>query len=120
MKSWLKDNGIEMYSTHNKAKSVAAEIFITTLKNKIYKNMTSISKNVYINKLDNIVIKYNSTYHITLKMKPVDVKSNTYTDFNKENNKKDIKFKFRIMLEYQNIKVFLQNVTFQIVLKKCL
>ena len=60
-----------MYSTHNKGKS--AERFIRTLKNKIYKYMTSVSKNVYVDKLDDIVNKYYNTYHITIKMKPVDV-----------------------------------------------
>ena len=62
-----------MYSTRNEGKSVAAERFIRTLKNKIYKYMTSISKNVYTDKLDDIVNKYNNTYHRTIKMKPVDV-----------------------------------------------
>ena len=70
-----------MYSTHNEEKSVIAERFIRTLKNKIYKYMTSISKNVYINKLYDIVKKYNNTYHNSIKMKPVDVKDNTYIDF---------------------------------------
>ena len=55
--------------------------------------MTSISKNVYINKLDDIVNEYNNTYHRTIKMKPVDVKDNTYIDFKKEVNDKDPKFK---------------------------
>ena len=73
MKSWLEKNDIEMYSTHNEGKSVVAERFIRTLKNKLYKYMTSVSKNVYIDKLDYIVDKYNNTYHSTLKMKPVDV-----------------------------------------------
>ena len=54
--------------------------------------MTSISKKVYINKLDGIFNKYNNTYHSIIKMKSVDVKSSTYIDFNKENNKKDPKF----------------------------
>ena len=76
MKSWLEANATEMYSMHNEGKSVIAERFITTLKNKIYKYMISISKNVYIDKLDDIVIKCNNTYHRTIKMKPVDVKSN--------------------------------------------
>ena len=67
-----------MCSTHNKRKSVVAERFIRTLKSKIYKYMTSISKNVYIDKLDDIVDKYNNTYHTTIKMKPIDVKDNTY------------------------------------------
>ena len=55
-----------MYSTHNEQKSVFAERFIRTLKNKIYKYMTSVSKNVYIDKLDDIVHKYNNTYHSTI------------------------------------------------------
>ena len=76
-------NHIEMYSIHNKGKSVVAERFIRTLKTKIYKYMTSLSKNVYIDKLDDIVNKYNSTYHRAIKMKPVDIKGNTYIDFNK-------------------------------------
>ena len=77
MKSWLGKNDIEMYSTHNEGKSVVAEIFIRTLKNKIYKYMTSVSKNGYINKLDDIVKKYNNTYHRTIIMKPANVKSST-------------------------------------------
>ena len=66
-----------MYSTHNARKSAVAERFIRTLKNKIYKYMIPISKN--IDKLDNILNKYNSAYHSTIKMKPVNVKSSTYT-----------------------------------------
>ena len=68
-KKWLQDNDIVMYSTNNEGKSVIAERFIRTLKNKIYKYMTSISKNVYIDKLDDIVNKYNNTYHSTIKIK---------------------------------------------------
>ena len=90
---WLKDNDIEMYPTNNEGKSVVAERFIRTLKTKIYKYMTAISKNVYIDKLDDIVNEYNNTYHRTIKMKPVDVKNNTYIDSNKEVNDKDPKFK---------------------------
>ena len=78
-----------MYSTHNERKSAVTERFIRTLKNKNYKYLTSISKNVYIDKLDYIVNKYNNTCHSTIKMKPVDVKSNTYIDFSNENNKED-------------------------------
>ena len=55
--------------------------------------MTSISKNVYIDKLDDIVNKHNNAYHRTMKIKPVDVKPSTYTDFKKENNKGGPKFK---------------------------
>ena len=82
-----------MHSTQNEGKSVVAERFFRTLKNKIYKHMNSISKNVYIDKLDDIVNEYNNTYHRTIKMKPVDVKDNTYIDFKKEVNDKDPKFK---------------------------
>ena len=74
-KKWLKDNNIEMYSTHNERKSVVAQRFIRTLKDKIYKHMTAISKNVYFDVLNDIVDKYNNTYHKTIKMKPIDVKS---------------------------------------------
>ena len=88
---------IETYSTHDEGKSVVAERFIRTLKTKIYKYMTSVSQNVYINKLDDIVGEYNNTYHRTIKMKPVDVKDNTYIDFNKEVNDKDPKFMLVIM-----------------------
>ena len=82
-----------MYSIHNEGKSVVAERFIRTLKTKIYKYMTSISKNVYTEKLDDIVGEYNNTYHRTIKMKSHDVKDNTYIDFNKEVINKDPKFK---------------------------
>ena len=64
MKSWLKKNDIEMYSMHNEKKSVDAERFIRTSKTKTYKYMTSILKNVYIDKLDDIVSKYNNTYRV--------------------------------------------------------
>ena len=82
-----------MYSTHNEGKSVVAERFIRPLKSKIYKYMTSIPKNVYTNKLDDIVNEYNNTYHTTIKMKPIDVKDNTYINTDKEINNKDPKFK---------------------------
>ena len=83
-KKWLKDNDIEMYLIHNEEQSVVAERFIKTLKTKIYKYMTSISKNVYIDNLDDIVGEYNNAYHRTIKMKPVDVEDNTYINFKKE------------------------------------
>ena len=89
MKSWLEKNDI----TLNEGKSVIAERFIRTLKNKIDKYMTSVSKNVYIDNLDDIVNEYNNAYHSTIKMKPVDVKSNTYIISVIEINTKDPKFK---------------------------
>ena len=106
MKPWLEKNNTEMYSTHNEGKSVVAERFIRTLKNKIYKYMISISKNVYIHKLDDIVNKYNNTYHSTIKMKPVDVKSSTNIESSKEINYQDPKFKVGDIVrisKYKNI-----------------
>ena len=104
MKSFFQNNNIEMHSTHNEGKSVLAESLIRTLKNKTNKYWTSVLKNVYIDKLDDIVNKYNDTYHGTVKRKPV--RSNTYIDSSKETNDKDPKFKFvniiRI-LKYKNI-----------------
>ena len=64
-----------MYSAHNEEKSVVVERFIRTLKNKIYKHMAAISKNVYLDVLNDIVYKYNNTYHRTIKMKPIDLTS---------------------------------------------
>ena len=95
-----------MYSTNDEEKSVGAERFIRTLKSKIYKYMTSISKNVYIDKLDDIVNEYNNTYHTTIKMKPIDVKDNKYINTDKETNDKDPKFKVgdRVRIsKYKNI-----------------
>ena len=78
---------------HNEVKSVVAKRFIRTLKNKIYKCMTWVSKNVYIDELDDIVNEYNNTSNRRTKMKPVDAKYNTYINFKKEINDKDPKFK---------------------------
>ena len=95
-----------MYSTNNEGKSVVAERFIRTLKSKIYKYMTSISKNVSIDKLNAIVNKYNNTYHTTIKVKPFDVKDNTYINSSKKINYKDPKFKvgdYVRISKYKNI-----------------
>ena len=100
MKSWLAKNDIEMYSTHNEGKSVVADRFIRTIKNKICKYMTSISKSVYIDKIDDIVHKYNNKKHRKIKMKPIDV------DFGKEVNENDPKFEVGDNVgisKYQNI-----------------
>ena len=78
-----------MYSTNSERKSVVAEKFIRTLKNKIYKYITSVSKKVCINKLDNIANKYNKTYYRVIKIKSVDIKLGTYIDSSKENNEKN-------------------------------
>ena len=93
LKKWLKDNDISMYSTHNEGKSVVAERFIRTLKNKIYKHMTTISKNVSFDVLDDIVDEYNNTYHKTIKMKSIDIKNDSFAEYNEESNEKDPKFK---------------------------
>ena len=82
-----------MYSAYNEGKSVVAERFLRMLKSKIYKYMTSLSKNVYIDKLNDIVDEYNNAYHTTIKMKPIDVKDSKSINTNKETNDKDPKFK---------------------------
>ena len=104
LKKLLRDNDIVMYSTHNEGKSVVAERFTRTLKSKIYKYMTSISKNVYIDKLNGIVDEYNNTYHTTIKTKPADVKDNTYINADKEINSKDPKFKVGDRVRISNYK----------------
>ena len=100
----LSDNDINMYSMYNEGKSVVAERFIRTLKNKLYKHMTATGKNVY-HVLDDVVNKYNNTKHSTIKMKPINVKNNrrVYID---EHNEKDSKFKVgdRVRISrYKNI-----------------
>ena len=82
-----------MYSTYNEGKSVVAERFIRTLKNKIFKHMAAISKNVYFDVLDDIVDKYNNTFHRTIKMKPIDVTDYSYAEYNVDFNEKNPKFK---------------------------
>ena len=78
---------------HNEGKTVIAERFIRTLKTRIYKCMKSyISKNVYIDKLNDTVNEYNNAYHRAIKMKPVDVKDHTYINSSKEVSDKDPKF----------------------------
>ena len=90
---FLKINSIEIYSTYNEGKSIVAERFIRTLKNKISKHMTTVSKNIYFDVLDDIVNKYNNTVHRTIKMKPIDVTSDSYAEYNEDSNEKDPKFK---------------------------
>ena len=89
---WLSDNDIIMYSTYNEGKSVVAEKFIRTLKNKLYKHMKDTGKNVYYDVLDDVVNKYNNTKHSTIKMKPIDVKDNKRVYIG-EHNEKDSRFK---------------------------
>ena len=82
---WLSDNDINMYSTYNESKSVVAERFIRTLKNRLYKHMTATGKNVYYNVLDDVVNKYNNTKHSIIKMKPIDIKNNKRVDIDEHN-----------------------------------
>ena len=92
-KNFLKINSIEMYSKYNEGKSAVAERFIRTLTSKIFKHMTAISKNVYFDVLDNIVNKFNNTNHRTIKIKHIEVSSNSYAEYNENSDKKDPKFK---------------------------
>ena len=105
-KKWLLDNDIIMYSTYNEGKSVVAERFIRTLKNKLYKHMTATGKNVYYDVLDDIVNESNNTKHNTIKMKPIDVGDNkrVYID---EHNEKDSRFKVGDRVRISNSKIYL-------------
>ena len=108
---WLSDNDINMYSTYNEGKSVVAERFIGTLKNKLYKHMTAVGKNVYYDVLDDLVNKYNITKHSTIKIKPIDVKNNkrVYID---EHNEKDSRFKVRDRVRISKFKnIFAKGYT---------
>ena len=82
-----------MYSTYNEGKSVVAERFIRTLKNKLYKHMTATGKNVYYDVLDDVVDKYSNGKHSTIKMKPIDVEDNNKIVYIDEYNEKDSRLK---------------------------
>ena len=82
LKDFSKIDNIEIYSTYNEGKSVVAERFSRTLRNKNFKHMTAISKNVYFDVLDDIVNKYNNTVYRTIKMKPIDVTHDYYAEYN--------------------------------------
>ena len=88
----MSDNDIIIYSTHNESKSVVAERFIKTLKNKLYKHITVTGKNVYYDVLDDIVNEYNNTKHNTIKMKPKDVKNNNKRVYIDEHKKKGARY----------------------------
>ena len=111
---FLKINDIEMSSTYNEGKSVVAERLIRTLKNKIFKHMTVVSKNVYFDVLDDIANKYNNTVHRTIEMKPIDVTSDSYAEYNEKSNKKIQNLKLVTMLEFKNTKTFLLKDTLQL------
>ena len=112
-KKFSKENDIEMYSTHNEGKSAVAERFIKTLKNKIYKHMTTVGKNVYLNVLDNIVDKYNNTYHSSIKMKLKDVTDDSFV-FSEESSEKSPNFKIGDPVRISKYKIFLPRVIHQI------
>ena len=82
-------SNIEMYSIYTEGKSAIVERFIRTSKNKIFKHMAAISKNLYFDVLDEIVNEYNNPVHRTIKTKPIDVTSNSYAEYNEDSNKKD-------------------------------
>ena len=117
---FLKINNIEMYSTYNEGKSVVAERFIRTLKDKIFKHMIAIQQNIYFDVLDDIVDKYNDTVHRTIKIKPIEVTDDYYAEYNENFFKKILNLKLVTMLEFQNIKTFLQKDVLQIDQKKFL
>ena len=94
---FLKINNIEMYSSYNEGKSVAAKRSIRTLKNKIFKHMTAISKNVYFDVLEDIVNKHNNTVHRAIKMKPIGVTIDSFAEYNEESIKKILNLKLVIM-----------------------
>ena len=119
-KRFLKINNIEMYSTYNEGKSVVAERFIRTLKNKIFKHMTAISKIVCFDMLDDIVNKYKNTVHRTIKMKSIDVTDDSYAEYNEDLTKKILNLKLVTMLGFQNTKTFLLKGTLKIGRKKFL
>ena len=79
-KDFLKISNIEMYSAYNEGKSVVTERFIRTLKNKNFKHMAAISKNVYFDVLDDIINKYNNTVHRSIKIKLIGLTSNSYAE----------------------------------------
>ena len=119
-KKFLKISNIEIYSTYNEGISAVAERFIRTLKNKIFKHMTAISKNIYFDLFDDIVNKYNNTVYRNIKMKRIYVTSDSYTEYNENSNKKDPKFRLVTMLKFQNTTTFLLKDMLQIGQKKFL
>ena len=117
IKDFVKINNFEMYLTYNEGKSVAVERLIRTLKNKIFKHVTAISKNVYFDVLNDIVNKYNNKVHKTIKMKPVDFTDDSYAEYNE---KKILNLKLVTTLEFQNMRTFLLKDILQIGQKKLL
>ena len=101
-----------MYSTYNEGKSVVAETFISTLKNKLYKHMTATGKNVYYDVLDNVVNEYNNTKHSTIKMKPKDVGNNNKRVYIDEQNEKSVRYNVGDRIRISKLKnVFTKGYT---------
>ena len=109
-----------MYLTYNKGKSVVAQRFTRTLKNKIFKHMIAISKNVYFDELDDIFNECNNTVHKTIKMKPLTLRVIVMLNTMKIKMKKILNLNLVTMLEFQNIRVFLLKDIHQIDQKKFL
>ena len=99
-----------MYLTHNEGKSVVAKRFIRTLKNKIYKHMIAVSKNVYFDVLDEIVDNQNNTFHKTSKMKHIDVKPDSSAECNVDSNEKDPKFEIGSRVRISKYKTNCQRI----------
>ena len=113
MKSWLHSNNTKIYSTHKERKYVVTKRFNGALKNKIYKQIIRVSKNAYTDKLDEIVDKYNYTYHRTIKMKPLYVKSVRILTLMLKIITKILNLKLVIMMkEYQNTNTFFKEKRF--------
>ena len=113
-KRFLEIYNIEMYSTYNEKKFFVGKRFIRTLKNKAFKQMTAVLKNVYFDVVDDIVNKYYNTVHTVIKIKPTEVTSDCFAEYNEDSNEKDPKFKVgdRVRIsKYKNIfaKGYTQN-----------
>ena len=104
----MKINNTEIFSTFSEG---FGERFIRTLKNKIFKHMTAVSKNVYFDVLDDIVNKYNNTVHRTIKMKPIDVTSDSYAEYNEDSNVTKPKFKVGDHVRISKYKNFAKGYT---------
>ena len=114
MKRWLVDRGIDIYSTYNEGKSVIDERFIRTLKIKLYKYMTAISSDVYYDALDDIVDKYNKTYHNNIKKKPIDVMNNDYEGYVYEFDEEKPLFKVGDKVRISNIRHFCKKLHYKL------
>ena len=121
-KRFLKINSIEMYSTYNEGKSAVAKRYVEkgTLKNKIFKHMTAVSKNLYFDVLDDIVNKHNNGVHRSIKMKPIDVTSGSYAEYNEDSNVTKPKLKVGVHVRISKYKKFLIKATLKISQKKFL